>query len=329
MNIKIICDYNENFGSKTDIGHINDHQSKDTFIQICNAIKKIGYNCDIFGGVEELIQAYSTNKKIDKDDIYINLSDGTDTCYSRVQIPVICDMLNLKYSGGGTFETALTTNKYYSALAVRDKGLYSPKSFLVTNFKDLNYIPIFDKYIIKPNSEGSSIGINSSSICNNKNAAKNQAKFLYKSFNEVLVEEYISGYDATCFVIGNDTILLNEPLIIKHHNKLFFENEAMGYSEHANKTRYFLPCNGIIENEVIQSIRKTSVTIKELFGIKDFCRIDYRITKNQEIYFLEINTVPAINMDSQVGVICNNLDISFENFLEKIITTILSRFNHV
>lgn len=326
MNIKLICDFNENFDSKTDVGHINDHQTKDLFEKINKAINELGFNCEIFGGTKELIQACNDNL-INQNDIYINLSDGTDTPYSRVQIPVMCDMLHLKYSGGGTFETALTTNKYYSSIAVRDHELLAPKGILITSISDLKYTPNFNKFMVKPNSEGSSIGISNKSVCDNKITAIKQAEKLINNFDEVLIEEYISGYDATCFVIGNERILLNEPLIIKHHNKMFFDNEVMGYKEHANKTRTFFPCEDYLDNNVIDNIKSTSVKIKNIFNIKDFCRIDYRITEDGEIYFLEINTVPAISMNSQVGVICEHLNISFNDFISQIVNTIIERFS--
>lgn len=328
MNYKIICDFNENFNSKTDIGHINDHQTKETFEQINLAINRLGYNCDIFGGVPELLTAYNKKTTIDNSDIFINLSDGTDKNYSRVQIPILCDLMNLKYSGSGTFETALTSNKFYSSLAVRNHGLLAPNSFLINSENDLTLINK-GKYIVKPNSEGSSIGINDKSVCSAVNETKTQVKKLLHMFSEVLVEEYVSGYDATCFVIGNEKIYLNEPLLIRHHNKLIFESEVMGYEEHAKQTRKFISCENILPQNVIRKIKETSVAIKNLFNINDFCRIDYRITKNYEIYFLEINTVPAISMQSQVGNICEILNISFEEFMDMIITSVTNRFNHV
>lgn len=326
MDYKIICDFCENFNSKTDIGHINDHQTKETFEQINAAINQLGYKCDIFGGVPELLLAYKQKSTIKKSDIFINLSDGTDKKYSRVQIPVLCDLLDLKYSGGGTFETALTSNKFYSSLTVRNDGMLAPKSFLITNIKDIELIED-GMYIVKPNSEGSSVGINNKSVCKTIPEIKMQVENLLQTFSEILVEEYVPGYDATCFVIGNEKIFLNEPLLIKHHNKLLFENEVMGYEEHAKQTRKFISCDNILPPKVIQKIKETSVIIKNLFNINDFCRIDYRITKNYEIYFLEINTVPAISMQSQVGKICEILNISFQEFMNMIITSITQRFN--
>lgn len=327
MNYKIICDYCENFISKTECGHINDHQTKETFVDILKAINLLGYDCEIFGGVQDLISAYEKNEKFDDNSIFINLSDGTDKPYSRVQVPVVCDLLNVQYSGGGTFETALTSNKYYSSLAVKNNGLIAPKNVLVTNIDEIT-MPS-SKVLIKPNSEGSSIGITEKSVCNDLVSTKKQTEYLLSKFSEVIIEEYIPGYDATCFIIGNQEIALNEVLLIEHHNKIIFENEVLGYKEHMLKTRKFIPCEGQLPKTTENAIKDISIKIKNIFNIKDFCRIDYRITKEQQVYFLEINTVPAISKYSQVGVICNKLGISFEDFVNLIIQTVTNRFNHV
>lgn len=327
MKYKIICDYCENFDSKTDIGHVNDHQTQKTFEDINSAIQNLGIECEIFGGVPELISAYQNRTQFEPNNIFINLSDGTDKKYSRVQVPIICDLLNLKYSGGGPFEIALTSNKFYCSMAVRNYGLLTPKSILISNKDDLKFI--YDrKSIVKPNSEGSSIGISDKSVCSSVKEISKQASLLLDTFSEVLVEEYIPGYDATCFVIGNESIFLNEVLSIKHHDKLFFDNEVMEYKDHIFNTRQFISCSGIIPDDIENKIKSISVQIKNVLNIKDFCRIDYRIDKDYNIYFLELNTVPAISMDSQVGVICNNNGISFENFMSYIIHTVTERFSH-
>lgn len=325
MTYKIICDYCENFETKTEQGHINDHQTKETFDEILLAMKRLGYTCEIFGGVPELIKAYQSLENFDNKTIFLNFSDGTDKKYSRVQVPVICDLLNVKYSGGGTFETALTTNKFYSSLAVKNFGLLAPKGMLVT--KNENIVFPKGKFLVKPNSEGSSIGITDKSICNTPDAISNQVQLLLTQFDEILVEEYISGYDVTCFIIGNEDILLNEILLIEHHNKMIFDNEVLCYTDHLLETRKFISNTNILPCETEKRIKEISEKIKKIFGINDFCRIDYRVTEEYEIYFLEINTVPAISMKSQVGVICEHLQISFDSFIDYIVKTVTDRFN--
>ena len=324
MTYNLICDFCENFESKTDIGHVNDHQPKKTFEDINFAINHLGYSCKIFGGVTELTHAYETRVSFSPDDIFINLSDGGDSPYSRAQIPMLCDLLHLKYSGSGVFEVALASNKYYSSLAVRNYGLRTPQNMLIVSPSQIKNV-WEKKSIIKPNSEGSSIGITDASVQSTYDCIIEQTQLMLNKFPEILVEEYIEGYDVTCFVIGNEEILLNEVLCIEHHDKLIFDNEVMGYKEHICGTRHFLPASSILPKHVEREVKDTSVKIKNNLHIFDMCRIDYRIDKDFNIFFLEINTVPAICMESQVGIICKHLNIGFEQFLDKLIVTITKR----
>ncbi len=329
---KIICDFRENFESKTEIGFFNDHQDRDTFERINQAIINLGYNSKIWGGVPELGKAYAENKKFNSNTIFINLSDGLNTPYSRIQIPVFCDLLNLKYSGSGPFEVALATNKYYTNLAVKRLEYNTPKDILINpEYTNIDKIKI-EKFpiIIKPNCEGSSLGISNKSVCYDYDQMYEYFKEFGNAFPEFLIEEYIPGYDVTNFVIGNEgDISLNELLVIQHHDKTIFTSEVLGVSDHINQSRKFLSAEQYLSADLISKVKNESETIMKGLQIKDICRIDYRITEKGDIYFLEINTVPAIHENSQVGAICKNKNITFSEFISIFINTILKRFNHV
>lgn len=167
MEYKLICDYQENFESVSRDGHINDHQDQETFERILTAIRNTGYDCEIFEGVPALLSALN-NKHSFSNTIFLNLSDGMSQQYSRTQIPILCELLNVPYSGGNAFAVALTSNKYYTKLAVEKLGVKTPKSILATkkNYPDpLTLKTIQYPVIVKPNAEGSSVGITDKSIC--------------------------------------------------------------------------------------------------------------------------------------------------------------------
>ena len=137
--ISIISDFRESFPTKDTNGKtiFNDHPRKQSIEAVCHSLKNKGYDCSIFGGVPELTTAFANNEPIDKNAIYVNMSDGMTQPYSRVQIPILCDMLGIKYSGSGPFEVALMTNKHYTKLAVQEKGILCPQGMLITeNYND-------------------------------------------------------------------------------------------------------------------------------------------------------------------------------------------------
>lgn len=332
--IYLICDFRENFPSKLVEDNIffNDHPKYESIEEIKNIFISLGYECDVFGGVPELVQAIE-NKKQYSNSIFINMSDGMTQTYSRVQIPILCELLNVKYSGSDPFIVALMTNKHYSKIAVKEAGFLVPSGYLITNnnlelhmdkLKQLKY-PI----MLKPNLEGSSIGITLDNICNSFEKLMLRLNIMLNSFDEIIVESYIIGYELTDFLIGNpDDIVLNEVLGIKRNDKILFDKEVITLKDNALKTiSYYLP-EMIFEEEVIQQIKRTTESIAKSIGVKDILRIDYRLTEEKELYFLEINSVPRVSSTSELGYICKHRNISYPNLLNKYFKSIQKRINH-
>lgn len=330
MKYKLVCDYQENFESFTTDGHINDHQDEETFLSLQKAIKDSGYECDIFGGVPALMDAIN-HKYHFEDTIFLNLSDGMSQKYSRVQIPILCEILGVKYSGGNAFTAALTSNKYYTKLAVEKLGVKIPHSILVTktNLPDsLTLKTLHYPLIVKPNAEGSSIGITEKSICKTEVELIVLINQMLQSFDEVLIEEFIEGYDVTDFIIGNKgKYLINEPMMALKSGKLIQKMDIMSYMDYVHRNNWYITPNEHISLKCIEELKRISILIAEHLETYDIARIDYRITEDNCIYFLEINTVPAIHRKSQAGAICEHLGITFDEFVNCWITVVSQRIS--
>lgn len=332
--IYLICDFRENFPSKFVENDIcfNDHPRRSSVEEIMDTYNKLGYDCEIFGGVPELINAIEIGQKY-SDCIFINMSDGMTQTYSRVQIPVLCELLDVPYSGSDPFVVALMTNKHYSKLAVKEAGVLTSPGFVITqevlqnnitNLKNMKY-PV----IVKPNLEGSSIGISVDSVCFSFDQLMIKLKSLMSAFKELDVETYISGYEITDFLIGNPgNIVLNEVLGIKHHEKILFDSEVITLADNARKsTSYYLP-ETVWTESTIRMIKETTLKIAQCLGVHDILRIDYRLTKSNELYFLEINSVPRVSSTSELGFLCQKRNISYSEILDGYIKSILKRLNH-
>lgn len=330
MKYKLICDYRENFESISQDGHINDHQDQETFQSILTAIRNCGYDCEICEGVPALLNALN-NKSSFNDTIFLNLSDGMSQQYSRTQIPILCELLNVPYSGGNAFTVALTSNKYYTKLAVEKLGIKTPKSILVTkkNYPDpLTLRTIQYPVIVKPNAEGSSLGITNKSVCTTEAELIPFLDQQLHSFNEVLIEEFILGYDITNFIIGNKKrYIINETLIALKNETVIQGMDVMSYRNYIRRDNWYTSPASYISKECIERIKRESIIIAEKLETFDIARIDYRVTKENEIYFLEINTVPAIHKKSQAGAVCELMGISFEDFIDAWVSSVTQRIS--
>lgn len=332
-NIKIICDFREDFEnlSCNDI-IFNDHPTRKSVEEICGILNNNGYNCDIMGGVNQLIDAYT--QKIDLSEfLFLNMSDGLNQAYSRIQVPMLCEMLNVNYSGSSVFAVALMNNKHYSKLAVKEINISTPKGILINrSIKDqlsidFTQLPNFP-LIIKPNTEGSSLGITESSVCYNVEQLNSSLAQLTQ-YKEVIIEEYIPGYEITNLIIGNPgDYRFNEVILTSVHNKIFLSKEVLGIREKSLKLRKQFPASKFIDSDLCAQIKQNSIKIFEHIGARDIARIDYRVSEKNQIYFLEINSIPRISSTSECSIICQKQKISFENILLEYIDTINTRLSN-
>ena len=321
--IRILCDYREMFPSKCEEALWNDHLPKASFDALAAAIRSKGHDCDIFGGVPNLIHAYEQKLSF-PDTLFLNASDGMDQPYSRTQIPVLCDMLKAAYIGCGTFAATLAANKHYTKLAMQEAGIDCPRRLLLTtSTKEEGLRAFIDSdfpVLFKRNTEGSSLGITQESVCRSKDELVNHIEELLNQFEEIEVEQYIAGFDATDFVIGNPGhFLLNEVLVTQHHGKFFFEKEVLGYTEYLKNDVTYANAAGYMDQSTIQKIQEISQRAFCTLGAQDYIRIDYRVTAENRVFLLEINTVPALKMESQVGTICAIKNWSLGDFCDRLI----------
>ena len=332
MKYYLLCDCRENFKNQITTMNTsslyNDHPSSQNLQEILNAARELGYDFEYFGGIPELIHAVDNleNSKITKCR-FINFTDGMDQNYSRVQAPVLLDILGLPYSGSGVFASVLMNNKHYCKQALMSHNITMPRSCIINKF-----IPFTDSMIrswiypifVKPNCEGSSLGISQKNVCHTYRDLCQMIQLLLDEYGEVILEEYVSGIDVTNYLIGNpNNYLINEVIV----TELFDSSPwaVYGIKEKSNKLRTLYYNDEKLDNTIIQQIKKTSIQIAQIVGANDICRIDYRYDFNSNKFsFIEINSAPRFSSSSEIGFIAEKKNISFSAMLNLFI----SAFNY-
>lgn len=329
MQYFLISDFREDYPSALiDDGILyNDHPKKESVFEILNIICKLGYDCSYFGGIKELIAAVNSKKQFN-DCFFINLSDGMSQEYGRVQAPVLLEILDVPYSGSGVFGSALMNNKYYAKHALSKENIFMPKDTLVTKYIDLDMCFFKETdfpVIVKPNHEGSSVGITQKNVCLSIDEVKTQIEKLLPLYDELIIEEMIVGQDLTDLVIGNPhDIRVNEALITELKNK--DPLAIYGGIEKVQKLRKLFLADDILDKLTVQKIHSYSENIFTLLHASDMARVDYRISKkNQKIYFLEINSAPRFSLNTELGFICDRKGWSVDSLIKEYIDTSIKR----
>lgn len=337
--IYIVCD----FCDESDKYTLScDHFPKTSMEKVMKSIKEVNYDCTYFGGINKLIEAYSSNVIFDSSDLFFNMSDGLNQASRRMQAPILLDLLGVKYTGSTPFAVGLMNNKYFSKIAAEKVGIKTPKGVLIHSslitkepkymenlIKSLNSISF--PLIVKPNGEGSSIGIDNNSIVYSFEKMIDQINHLKLNYNDILIEQFIPGTDASTLVVGNcNNYKLVETLVYKTNDRFVLSNSVRDtYIKENWVSVGYLINNAADYSSLANELKTVSKDLFEYIGCNDIARIDYRISEKGEIYFLEINSMPTITPTSDVGMICNCLNKPYTNFLKEYIDSALSKYNMI
>jgi D-alanine-D-alanine ligase len=82
-------------------------------------------------------------------------------------------------------------------------------------------------------------------------------------------------------------------------------------------SKYYCPAN--ISQTLTKKIMNDSMEIFNLLGCSGYGRIDYILDRNNDYFFLELNTLPGMTSTSLLPIAATSHGISFNNLVKKII----------
>jgi len=295
-----------------------------TGAQIVKAIPKEKYDPVLIEVPNDEKQVISElTKELSKKKIEVAFI-GLHGCFGEDgKIQAILETLGIAYTSPGVLASALGMNKVkcmeflerYDVVSPKFIALYDQKSDLKTKIKKEIGFPC----IVKPNESGSSVGVE---LVKEEDKLMSAIKKAFKEDGVVIVQEYIKGREFSCGVMGNanqeKTVL---PVIeIITHDAEFFDYQTKYFSE---TTEEICPTDIGAKNE--KKVRELAKTVHEAIGADGLTRSDFILTKNQKIYFLEVNTIPGQTEASLCPKEAKAAGISFPEFLEKQIQMALAK----
>lgn len=203
------------------------------------------------------------------------------------------DMIGLPYTSCNVATSALTFNKFYCNRYVNSFGIKTAPGLSFGRGEKINYQEIIEKLklplFVKPAESGSSVGITKVNLEDELDEA---ISYAFSESDRILIEENIKGREIACGVINRGTELIIFPLTEILSKNDFFDYEAKYTKGMAEE---ITPAEIGIEAE--QDIKTISAFLFRQMDCKGFVRFDYILT-NDELYFLEVNTIPGITQAS-------------------------------
>jgi len=222
------------------------------------------------------------------------------------------ELMGVDYTGSGVLASALGMDKIYSRKLFTQADLTVPRYTLVRKKKNQNIVaknlkfPVF----VKPNNQSSSVG--TSKVKDKKDLAS-AIKDAHRYSDFALIEEFIDGIEVTAAIIGNDKPKAL-PLVEIIPKRDFFDYKAK-YDE--KLTDEIVPAR--ISKVLTKKAQDVATTAYKTLGCRGFGRVDM-IIKNNDVYVLEVNTIPGLTSVSLLPKAAKAAGISYSQLLDKIIS---------
>ena len=257
---------------------------------VANALRQEGYDVSEIDAAPNL---WEQLHKLDPD-VIVNALHGEWGEDGRVQ--GILDMFGAPYTHSGVMSSALAMDKHRSKAVLRDVGITVPEGTLVSRGSAAYEHPIDPPYVVKPNTQGSSVGVYIV-----KEGANPPKQILENNDmgDMVLVEAYAPGRELTVSVMNDRALAVTE--IIPQSEWYDYEAKyADGGSKH------------VIPAEIpplVEKLAKTwALLAHETLGCRGITRSDFRFDdKNaseidivNKMVMLELNTQPGMTPTSLV-----------------------------
>lgn len=238
-------------------------------------------------------------------DLLFNLSEGINNSSDReAHIPMLAEILDIPYTGPNPLSAALILNKSRAKEIWNTNKVPTVTSQLFSSVNDTINSKLTYPLFVKPNGEGSGIGIKASSIVQNKKELTKAVKIIINEYNQkALVEEYLPGREFTIGIIGNGNDLITLPIVEINFDAFpkgvprvdtFEAKFVYGVTGLAVETEF---CPALVSKNLEKKLVKAAVSAYKAIGCRDFGRIDLRLDEKGQVYVLEINHPPGLMSD--------------------------------
>jgi D-alanine-D-alanine ligase len=232
--------------------------------------------------------------------IVMNLTEWLDG--DRTQDAVIArvlDRMGVTYTGPGPRGLSLARDKARSKRIAGKAGIAVPRHFVVERNSGLNGHRVTFPLLVKPQFGDGSEGIHASSVAGDVPELRERIRLVHAWHRQPAVcEEFIQGNDVYVALLGNEPRVLQPVELVvrsRHPSAPRFATYRL-----KNDPRYrarwgahYRPAR--LEASTRRSLEAASRKLFHALGLRDYARLDFRLTEEGRFYFIEANPNPDLD----------------------------------
>lgn len=181
--------------------------------------------------------------------------------------------------------------------------------------------PLFVKSV----SDEGSVGITKKSLVRSFKELKERVEYIHKNSNtSAITEKFVDGREIYVGIIGNETLTVFTPWELhftKNKNITPIATGNVKWSKKHQKKLGVVTKAAKLPPELNKELIKISKKIFKILMLSGYARLDFRITPDNNIYFIEANANPYLAKDEDFAQSALHCRLSYKNLIKKIINT--------
>lgn len=243
-----------------------------------------------------------------KPDVVYNSLHGTygeDGCF-----PGLLNILRIPYTHSGVLASALAFSKIHSKAWFIANNIKTANSLIINKHDNISEDPMPRPYVIKPLTQGSSIGVE---VIFQEDDF-NFANYDFPYGDQVMIEEYINGREMQVAILNGRALGVLEIQLLKRRFYDYDTKYTDGFAKHL--------CPAPLPKNLYEKILIKSEKIYKTMNCRGVARAEFIFDEvKEEFITLEINTHPGMTPLSIVPEIAALQGMNFTALVEEILMT--------
>ncbi len=300
--------------------------------EIFEALEKQGHHpfYQVLDGTPQGLQLLA---KCDADLIF-NLTEsygGDDT--KEMNVAAYLDLLGLRYTGAGPHATFLAQDKTIAKKLFAFHGIRTP--FFATAYRGKidHAHDITFPLIVKPVWEDGSIGIDAGAVVHSIKELMERVEYIQDEFDSpALIEEYIEGREMYVAVLGSYESAQALPLVELDLSKLPKGTPKIASWDvkfEKDTEAHRLTKSAVVEGfdeKIAERVQETALAAYRAVKLRDYGRIDMRVTPKGEVYVIEANPNPWLSSRHEFVMSARASGRTYPQLINEIVDLAMARY---
>jgi D-alanine-D-alanine ligase len=297
-----------------------------TEFYVKKALLDLGHELHIFAVTDELMDLQTIIEDFKPHIVFNLLEEFQGEPGLEGHVNSYLELMGVPYTGCNPQGLALGRDKALSKKILDYQGLPTPGFFTVEKGrKAVKPDELCFPLMVKSLNEEASLGISQKSVVYDEKSLRERVRFVHESIGTTaLVEEYIEGRELYVGVIGNQRLTVLEPWEL-HFGDLkqgghgiasrsvkFSKEYCEKYKIHRGPAQNLSPF-------VRKMIENYSRDIFKALKMSGYVRLDFRLTSEQELYFLEANPNAELADQEDLANAARHTGIPYNELIAKIL----------